>query len=117
MTNNQVITLPKPPSVNHMYGRSGHRTYVTPKGVAWFEEAGYELLRQWKRKTIKGEVALYIKYYYCGRWDWDNGNKCLSDLLTKQRVYEDDKQVNFAQIETIRVKHRDEQKVEIEIGY
>jgi Holliday junction resolvase RusA-like endonuclease len=113
-----VITLPKPPSVNILYTRNFHNPNIrilSDKGRAWFEEAGWKLKSQWKGKTLLGNVALYIKYYFCGSWDWDNGNKALSDLFTKMRVYKDDKQVNFAQIQTIRVKHRELQKVEIEI--
>lgn len=111
-----TITLPKPPSVNHLYGRNRWGgLYIKAEGKVWFEEAGYLLKSQWSKKTLTGNVALYIKYFYCGRWDWDNGNKALSDLFTKMGVYKDDKQVNFAQIETIRVKHRTDEKVEIEI--
>ena len=112
-----MITLSRPPSLNHLYGRNGHRTYITPKGKAWFEEAGWQLKSQWKKKTIMGDVALYIMYYYCGRFDWDNGNKALSDLFTKMGVYKDDKQVNFAQIQLVKVPHREDQKVEVEIDY
>ncbi len=110
-----MITLPIPPSVNHLYGRNGHKTYITPIGQAWFEEAGWMIKTQWKKKMIIGEVALYIKLYFCGRYDWDNGNKAVSDLLTKMRVYKDDGQVMFAQIEKIRVKHRTDTKVTLEI--
>ena len=112
-----IITLPKPPSVNHLYGRNKWGgVYIKAEGKTWIEEAGYIIKSQWKRKPLIGDVALYIKYYYCGTWDWDNGNKILSDLLAKMGVYNNDKQVNFAQIETIKVPHRTDEKVEIEIS-
>jgi len=113
---NNIITLPKPPSINHMYGRSGHRTYITDDGNAWILEAGAMLNSQWKRRTpIEDEVSFYVKLYICGRGDIDNYNKALFDLFMKQGVIVDDSQIMFLQIEKIMVKHRKDQKVEVEI--
>lgn len=112
-----IITLPIPPSVNHLYGRNGYRTYIKPEGKAWFEEAGWELKRQWKRKTIIGDVSVYIKLYFARRYDWDNCLKASMDLLTKMSVIEDDRQIMFGQVEKIKVPHLKDQKLTIEIGY
>lgn len=110
------ITLTKPPSINHLYGRNGHRTYIKPEGAAWFEEAGYQLNSQSKRRTpLKGELSVYITIYFCGRYDIDNGNKALLDLFTKHQIWEDDSQIYFLQLQKVRVKHKNEQKVEVEI--
>ena len=114
-----IITLPKPPSVNHLYKytcRGGYaRSYVSKEGLAWIEEAGWKLKSQWKKPMITGDLSLYIKLYYCGRYDIDNGNKALFDLFTKMGVIEDDSQIVFLQIEKIKVKHRTDEKIEIEI--
>jgi len=112
-----IFTLPKPPSINHIYGRNGNRTYITNAGQAWITEAGYQLNIQYKRrKPITEEVAFYIKLYICGRGDIDNYNKALFDLFIKQGVIEDDSQIVFLQIEKIKVRHRNMQKVEIEVA-
>ena len=111
------ITLPKPPSVNHLYGitcRSGYaRKYVTSKGNAWFEEAGLLLRSQYKKKHTK-EIDLYVKFYTI-RGDIDNIGKALLDLLQKTGTIEDDKQVMFLQIEKIIVHKRVLERIEFGI--
>lgn len=113
----KTITLPLPPSVNSLYGRNGWRTYITAKGQAWFDEAGYMLKSQWKHKTITDDLSVYIKLYHAKRYDWDNCLKATNDLLTKMSVIEDDSQIQFGQVEKIKVKTMKEQKLEIEISY
>ena len=117
-----IFTLPKPVSVNQLYKytcRSGYaRSYISDKGQEWILEAGALLNSQFKRKTpIKTDISVYIKLYVCGRSDIDNFNKALFDLFMKCGVIEDDSQINFLQIEKIAVKHRTDEKVEIEISY
>ena len=120
MKNKQVITLPFPPSVNSMYRHNGNHTYITAKGQQWIVEAGYKLDLQYRhKKAIVGDVSLYLKLYTCGRKDIDNFSKATLDLFTKHGIWEDDSKIVFLQIEKIPVKHRVDQKVEIEIeiGY
>lgn len=117
---NKIITLPKPITVNKLYRytcRGGFPShYTSQEGKDWFEEAGYLLKSQWKKRTpIEDEVSVYMKLYICGRYDIDNGNKALFDLLVKQGVLKDDSQITFLQIEKIKVKHKEGQKVEVEI--
>ena len=111
-----MITLPKPTSLNLLYGtnRFGGK-YITNEGRAWKEEAGYKLKAQWKKKTIEKDVGLYIKVYYCGKYDIDNCLKILLDLFSDMQVYKDDRQITFLQIEKIRVPHRINQKIEVEV--
>lgn len=112
-----IISLPKPTSVNSMYRHNGHHTYISAEGQAWITEAGYLLKPQYKRHVpMKGDISLYIKLYVCGRYDIDNGNKALFDLFTKCGVWEDDSQIVFLQIEKLKVPHRKDEKVEIEIA-
>ncbi|MCR4345250.1 MAG: RusA family crossover junction endodeoxyribonuclease [Candidatus Scalindua sp.] len=111
-----LITLPKPPSVNSMYRHNGNHTYITPDGVAWRIRAGYALNAQYKKKTpLRGDLSVYVTLYICGRGDIDNFNKGLLDLFTKHEVWEDDSQIVFLQLQKIKVKHRTDEKVEVEI--
>lgn len=115
-----IITLPKPPSVNHIYGlssRSGKAiSYITKKGKNWFEEAGWLLKSQWRKKTITGNVGIYITLY-CIRQDIDGILKPVLDLLQKMRVYENDNQVDFLQIKKVKVSHKKDEKIELEIQF
>lgn len=112
-----IITLPKPPSVNHLYGYNRYTgaRYVKEKGLAWFTEAGL-LLRSQYKDSHTGEVAVNIKIYYCGRYDWDNGAKATSDLLQKVGIVIDDDQIMDGRLRKVRVPHRVDQKMELEIS-
>ena len=110
-----IVTLPKPPTINTYYGHNRYtgQKYMGRAGKDWLEEAGY-IIKQ--RKTpFMGELSIYINLYYCGRFDWDNGNKPIGDLLKKQGWIGDDEQIMFAQVQKVKVKHRSEQKVVVEI--
>lgn len=110
-----MIILPIPPSINHLYGRNGWRTYITPKGQTWFEEAGWKLKSQWHKKIILNNISLYLKLYHARRYDYDNCLKATNDLLTKIGVIKDDSQITFAQIEKIKVKHRKDERITLDI--
>lgn len=91
------LTLPLPPTVNHMYitTPSGARV-LTEEAKAWVVEAGFEALRQRKKqgweKVEKG-VQLYADLYFFfpnrRRRDSHNSMKILLDALEKI-LYEDD---------------------------
>jgi Holliday junction resolvase RusA-like endonuclease len=115
-----IFTLPKPISVNQLYRytcRGGFPShYTSDVGKAWFEEASYLLKPQYNNLApLKGDISLHIKLYVCGRFDIDNGNKATLDLLTRCGVIEDDSQIVFLQLEKIKVKHKEDQKMEIEV--
>lgn len=114
-----IILLPKPPGVNALYKitcRNGYPSmYKSAEGKAWIEEASYKLKSQYKRATTTENMALYIKVHYCGRFDIDSCLKALLDLFQEMKVVENDSQFNFLQIEKIRVAHRADEKVEIEL--
>lgn len=114
-----TIKLPKPPGVNALYKitcRNGYPSmYKSAEGKAWIEEAGYKLKSQYKRATTEENIALYIKVYYCGRFDIDSCLKALLDLFQLMEVVKNDSQFNFLQIEKIKVPHRTDEKVEIEL--
>jgi Holliday junction resolvase RusA-like endonuclease len=81
------ISLPKPPSVNHIYGlssTSGHaRSYITAEGVAWFQQACSILDKQFDKETITTPIAVLVKLYHYRKQDIDNINKPLLDSLHK----------------------------------
>lgn len=117
------VTLPKPPSINHIYAftsRGGFaRSYITKEGKTWFEEAGKILKKKYRRKTpidteVEVWVTLYTNYY---RQDVDNIAKPILDSLQKNGILENDSLVYKIDIEKFKCK-KEEQRVEVEIqGY
>jgi crossover junction endodeoxyribonuclease RusA len=117
-----TFTLPKPPSINHIYGytsKGGYaRSYVTKEGKVWFEEAGYAIKSQTrKRKPITSDLEISIYLYTARKQDVDNILKPILDLLQKQGVIENDAQIYRLLVEKFKCKVA-EQRVEIELmGY
>jgi len=117
------FTLPKPPSINHIYGftsRGGFaRSYITKEGKAWFETVAEIYKKEYKRKApleveVEVWVTLYTNYY---RQDVDNIAKPILDSLQKNGILLNDSLVYKLDIEKFKCK-KEEQHVEIEImGY
>ncbi len=87
-----------PPGINRTYGVSltGDRHLYKKQEVKdWEEEAGWDVIQQWKgrREPFIGDVQVQIHFYYRNNFDIDAGLKVLLDLLQKQGVYKDDRQV------------------------
>lgn len=113
------MTLPKPPSINHLYNvtcRGGFpHFYIGAKGKAFFEEAGYIVKAAFKhRKPYAGDITLYLTLYTARTSDLDNVFKATQDLLQKTGIIKNDRQITFFQGIKIKVKPKDE-KIEIEI--
>lgn len=112
--------LPKPPSINHIYGytsRGGFaRSYITKKGKEWFARAASLV----KKHTLPTDPIAYpidvrIKLFTARHQDVDNINKPLLDLLQKHtNVIKDDAWVYRLITEKIKCKVKDE-KVELEV--
>jgi Holliday junction resolvase RusA-like endonuclease len=112
-------TLPKPPSINHIYGytcqKGFARSYITKEGREWFEEAGYKLKAQIrKKKPIEVPCEIWINLYTCRTQDVDNVLKPILDLLQKQGIVKNDSLFYKLDIEKHKVK-KDEERIEIEI--
>lgn len=82
--------LPPPPSVN-----STRRVdYAVAAGYAkWQDAAGWEMKAQGYRVGIPVECAVEVTLLFPRTADLDNRIKAMLDLMTKMRLYRDDRQV------------------------
>jgi Holliday junction resolvase RusA-like endonuclease len=116
------VTLPKPPSINHIYGFTATggfaRSYITKEGKAWFEEAGYMLKAQCKRKKpIETPCEMWVILHTARIQDVDNVLKPILDLFQKQGIIKNDNLIYKLDIEKFKVKVGEE-KIEVELmGY
>lgn len=93
------LTLPWPPSVNHVWRHVGKRVYKSKRYQAWTEEAGKELNVQ-KPGSVRGHYQAHFHLVPpdARRRDQDNFLKAVNDLLAKHGVIEDD---HLARVTTI----------------
>lgn len=77
-----AICLPYPPSVNHMYRRSGNRVVLSPEVRAWRDRAHWYLRLAGIVAPLEGPVAVtVIAYRPRRRGDIDNLAKAVLDAL------------------------------------
>ena len=77
-----AICLPYPPSVNHMYRRSGNRVVLSPEVRAWRDKAHWYLRLAGIVAPLEGPVAVtVIAYRPRRRGDIDNLAKAVLDAL------------------------------------
>lgn len=111
--------LPRPISVNHVYGttnRGGfvHR-YITKKGQQWFEEAGWLIKQQIKiAKPLIVPLRLEIQAFFI-RGDIDNCLKQTLDLLQKMNIIENDDLIIELEVKKFRVFHRKDERIILEL--
>lgn len=118
------IILPKPPSINHIYGYTAQggfaRSYITKEGKAWFEEAAWEIKTQWRKKTpieIPCEIWIELHTSRISQQDGDNVLKPILDSMQKNGVIKNDALFYDIHISKKKVT-KAEERVEIEImGY
>lgn len=89
------ITLPYPPSVNHLYRNVGHRTILSRGGRDYIQKVG-EVIAGLGISTLHGRLAVDVEVYPPDRKtrDMDNIQKALFDSLRKNEVIEDDGQID-----------------------
>lgn len=87
------LSLPWPPSVNHLYGQRGNHRYMKAEGKAYYAEVA-ELCKNLPKQD--GRLAVFIDAYPPDnrRRDLDNINKAILDSLQKAGVYADDCQIH-----------------------
>ena len=89
------LTLPYPPTVNHMY-RGGGRRFLTDKAKAFYRDVEIVVfVSGCRRRTLKNvAVTIHINPPDYKVRDIDNVLKPILDGLTKsKRVWKDDRQV------------------------
>jgi crossover junction endodeoxyribonuclease RusA len=88
------LTLPFPPTVNHMWGFAGKRKYLK-KEAHEFRRIVQEAAVAAKAK-ISGRIAIFIALYppTKRKFDIDNRIKALQDALEHAGVYLDDEQID-----------------------
>jgi Holliday junction resolvase RusA-like endonuclease len=116
------LTLPKPPTTNHIYGitsRGGFaRMYITKEGKAWFAQAKQiikETIKTRKPITVPCEVSITV--YTSTQRDTDGSTKPILDALEENGIVENDRLFTAVLAYRERCK-KQEDRVEIEImGY
>lgn len=108
-----ILTLPFPVLINKTYKTSstGGRFYKDQSAKDWEVEAGWEIKRQWSEKPFEGDVIVVLTFYYKNDPDIDGGIKITLDLLQRQRVYINDKQV----VTLLVAKHKDSKYPRLEV--
>ncbi len=109
------FTLPMPPSINQTYGVKDDVFYKRKRVKQWEHDAGWEIKQQKVGgKVFTGSVQVGIDWFYSADRDIDAGIKVLLDLLEKQYIVNNDRQIR-------RITHIDiyedkkDPRVEIEI--
>jgi crossover junction endodeoxyribonuclease RusA len=92
-----VLNLPLPPSINHYWGQSGHRRYVSKAGVA-FKEAVSNYVSEYNvpklgDARLEFQVTLYPRDRR--KQDIDNRIKALWDALAEAGVFDNDEQIDI----------------------
>lgn len=101
------LSLPWPPSTNHLFINAGGKRVTSKDYAAWQREAGWTLQAQRPGK-FRGPVTIDIELCpppKARRFDLDNRSKALLDLLVKHEVIADDnadlvREVSIKRVET-----------------
>lgn len=94
------LTLPLPPTTNSSYKttRLGG-FYTTQKHKQWFVDAGWIIKPLQKGKpTMTGYVSVDLVFHLKRERDIDASIKPILDVMQKQRVYLNDKQVTWMNV-------------------
>ncbi len=110
------MVLPKPPSVNHLYGHNKWGgLYLKKEAKDWLTESMWILRKQEAYKTIDTPVRVEIEFYTWMISDLDNILKITLDFISKHaEIVKNDNLVFELYLKKIKVK-RDEQKLVISI--
>lgn len=112
------LTLPFPPTINHMYGHSRSRKYLKKDGVE-FKKRVADIVSDAAVQTMKGPVAVFVTAHMPDnrRRDLMNLEKILSDSLTSAGVWDDDSRVHdFHIVKSWNVKGGQVRVVVTELG-
>lgn len=86
------LTLPYPPSGNHMWRKGQGRTYLGDRARGFYRDVQYAVMQQGKMINLDMPVTVECRLYPPDnrRRDLDNAWKVLADSLTRARVWQDD---------------------------
>lgn len=89
------LALPYPPTLNHLYGRHGSRTFLKKPGRDYKQRVA-EIVSDYGAQTIEGAVAVFVSAWMPDKRKRDvmNLEKILSDSLTSAGVWLDDSQID-----------------------
>jgi len=111
-----MITLPLPPSDNHIYLQRGKMRFMTKEAKNWKENAQWEIKiqRASKRKMIVRDTKIGKVIFYLKHWrDIQGSLKLIFDAM-EGIIYENDRQVvRFGPV--IKRQDKENPRVEIEI--
>jgi crossover junction endodeoxyribonuclease RusA len=95
------MTLPWPPTVNHIWKRGKRGMYLTDKGKDFYRDAVAVIHSQVSMSMLTERLDVTIDLYPPDRrkWDIDNRTKCVLDACTRAGVWEDDELIDRLVVE------------------
>jgi crossover junction endodeoxyribonuclease RusA len=90
-----TLTLPFPPTLNHMYGFKGWQRYIKPAGRQFRAEV-CRMVNEQGCEPMTGRLAVVVELFPDSRRRMDvmNREKALSDALTHAGLWTDDSQID-----------------------
>lgn len=93
------LKLPLPPSVNRIWRAMGNRIILSSEARAYYEKAR-NYLPTGPVTPLRGRLQVKLVFHptpalAASAWDIANREKILCDLLTRQRVWVDDSQIDM----------------------
>lgn len=93
-----ALSLPWPPSLNRIWRALGGRIILSAPAREW-KTAAANALPRGRVEPLTGRLIVWLSLhppasYGKRKWDVANREKLLADLLTEQRVWLDDEQVD-----------------------
>ena len=101
-----TLNLPLPPSINHYWGQSGHRRYVSKAGVLFKEQISNYVTEYKIPKLGIARLEMQVTLYPKDRrkQDIDNRIKALWDALADAGVFDNDEQVDILMVQRGEIK-------------
>lgn len=95
------LTMPWPPSGNHMWKHAGGRHYLTQAAANYYAEVAWRV--QEEGKLVNLDMPLKVQCWLFPpdkrRRDMDNAWKVIADSLTKAKVWQDDSLIKSLHLE------------------
>lgn len=91
-----ILTLPIPPTINHYWGRSGHRSFLSKKALEFREKVVNAVIDSKHPGFGNARLFLHMTVHFAtkGRADIDNRCKAGIDALMHAGLFNDDSQID-----------------------